>query len=64
MAKFHFNALDKDSSAGFTETHEAENSEELKKAWSEFSERVPFLRWYSDNTTDETADEAMLQEID
>lgn len=63
MAKYHFNALDKDSSAGFTETYDANNLEELQKAWNEFKGNVPFSRWYHENTTDDIFDETNLKEL-
>ena len=64
MAKYHFNALDKDSSASYTETHDANNLGELQEAWNEFKGNVPFSRWYHDNTTDEPEDEANLEELE
>ncbi len=64
MAKYHFNACDKDSSGQYTETHDAEDLAELQAAWSEFKLNVPFSRWYHDNTTDELADEINLEELD
>lgn len=64
MAKYHFNALDKDSSASYTETIDAKDLVELKKAWVEFKENVPFPRWYCDNEADDPENEANLGELD
>lgn len=64
MAKYHFNAFHKDSSASYSETHDANDSVELQNAWNTFKENVPFSRWYCDNTTDEPEDEVHLEELE
>lgn len=64
MAKYHFNAFDKDSSASYSETHDANDSVELQSAWNTFKENVPFSRWYHDNTADEICDEPNLEELE
>jgi len=63
MAKYHFNALDKDSSASFSKTIIANDLDELKTAWTEFKENVPFSRWYSDNESDELINEHNLEKL-
>jgi hypothetical protein len=64
MGKYHFTAIDKNSSQTHTATYDANNATELQEAWDEFKSEVPFENWRSDNSADEIEDEDLLDILD
>jgi hypothetical protein len=63
MAKYHFVAIDKQSSQTHTATYDANNLAELQEAWNEFQTEVPFDYWSSENSADDPSDEELLAEL-
>lgn len=61
-----FIACDKGTSDGFTRSVNVETKEALFAAWKEFEKKVPFKRWYPDNTNDSENDKVdkWLEELE
>lgn len=53
-------ACDKGSSSGFVRTFNFDTKEQFVEQFNEFSEEVPFSRWYPDVTSDDDDDTEKL----
>jgi len=56
------NSFDKDSSAHYSETVQANSQVEFNSVLASFDDTVPFSRFYYDNETEEYEDQATLHE--